>query len=65
MLAELIANTQIDLVSLMDHTPGQGQYRDLERHIRKIATQKGVSIEEAHVLVSDRVEQAGPESFRT
>ena len=64
VLAELIANAQIDLVSLMDHTPGQGQYRDLERHVRKIAMQKGVSIEEAHVLVSDRVEQAGPESER-
>jgi alpha-D-ribose 1-methylphosphonate 5-triphosphate diphosphatase len=31
-MAAVIASDQVHLVSLMDHTPGQGQYRDLEQY---------------------------------
>ncbi|MCA3159506.1 MAG: alpha-D-ribose 1-methylphosphonate 5-triphosphate diphosphatase [Burkholderiales bacterium] len=64
VLSGLLAGGLVDLVSLMDHTPGQGQYRDIERHIAKIARQKSISIETAHSLVMDRIESAGPEADR-
>lgn len=64
VLSDLLAGGLVDLVSLMDHTPGQGQYRDIERHIAKIARQKSISIEAAHGLVMDRIESAGPEDDR-
>lgn len=64
VLSDLLAAGLVDLVSLMDHTPGQGQYRDLERHITKIARQKSITREAAHGLVMDRIESAGPEADR-
>jgi alpha-D-ribose 1-methylphosphonate 5-triphosphate diphosphatase len=64
VLSDLLAGGLVDLVSLMDHTPGQGQYRDIERHIAKIARQKSISNEAAHGLVMDRIESAGPEADR-
>lgn len=33
MLREAVARDQIHLVSLMDHSPGQGQFRDLEYYV--------------------------------
>jgi alpha-D-ribose 1-methylphosphonate 5-triphosphate diphosphatase len=33
ILERLLDNRMVDLVSLMDHTPGQGQYSNLERYI--------------------------------
>ena len=33
VLKELLGNQLVHLVSIMDHTPGQGQYRDIERYI--------------------------------
>lgn len=36
-LAELLEQKQIHLLSLMDHTPGQGQYRNLEQYVDFIA----------------------------
>ncbi|EKE67695.1 alpha-D-ribose 1-methylphosphonate 5-triphosphate diphosphatase [Celeribacter baekdonensis] len=55
VLADLIADEQVDLVSVMDHTPGQGQYRDIERHISLIATRDGMSETEARQVVSTRI----------
>ncbi len=34
ILTDLIERELVHLVSLMDHTPGQGQYKDIERYIR-------------------------------
>ncbi|HEY8609790.1 MAG TPA: alpha-D-ribose 1-methylphosphonate 5-triphosphate diphosphatase [Roseomonas sp.] len=34
VLRELLARGMVGLVSLTDHTPGQGQYRDIEQYIR-------------------------------
>lgn len=41
VLAELVAKGAVDLVSLTDHTPGQGQYRDLERYVAYISRTRG------------------------
>lgn len=34
LLEEMIAKQQVEMVSLMDHTPGQGQFRDLENYVQ-------------------------------
>src|SRR5262245_27881085 len=36
ILASLIEAGWVDLVSLNDHTPGQGQYRDIEHYVQTI-----------------------------
>jgi alpha-D-ribose 1-methylphosphonate 5-triphosphate diphosphatase len=33
LLEQMIAKKQVEMVSLMDHTPGQGQFRDLENYV--------------------------------
>ncbi len=61
VVEELIAEGCVDLISLTDHTPGQGQYRDLELHISKIAKDKGLSREDAEANVAQRIaEKAVP-----
>lgn len=57
VIEELIAEGLVDLISLCDHTPGQGQYRDIERHIDKIAREKGLSRDEASQTVAARIEE--------
>jgi alpha-D-ribose 1-methylphosphonate 5-triphosphate diphosphatase len=42
LAAELLESREIQLLSLMDHTPGQGQYRNLERYIEYIARYRQV-----------------------
>lgn len=37
ILTELIEAEQVHMVSLMDHTPGQGQYRDVETYLRTMS----------------------------
>lgn len=41
VLLELLEEGAVDLVSLNDHTPGQGQYRDLERFVEYVARWRG------------------------
>lgn len=55
VLADLIRDKQVDLVSVMDHTPGQGQYRDIERHIALLAAREGVSETQARQIVTTRI----------
>jgi alpha-D-ribose 1-methylphosphonate 5-triphosphate diphosphatase len=51
------------VVSLCDHTPGQGQYRDLDLQAANISKNKGISLEAAHEnlqqRIRDRKETAG------
>ena len=42
LLTELLNDHQVHLVSLMDHTPGQGQYSDVERYVRSMQKWMGV-----------------------
>lgn len=57
VVEELIADGTVDLVSLTDHTPGQGQYRDLERHIEAVARNRHLSHSEARAAVEERIEE--------
>jgi len=52
VLAQLLDDGQVDLVSLMDHTPGQGQYRNLETHIRNKAADFGIPETEARQQIA-------------
>jgi alpha-D-ribose 1-methylphosphonate 5-triphosphate diphosphatase len=51
----LIAEGSVDLVSLTDHTPGQGQYRDIEAHVARVAREKGLSHSDAEGEVARRI----------
>lgn len=53
----LAADGIVDLVSLTDHTPGQGQYRDLERHVAAVARTQGLGEGEARERVRLRMER--------
>ncbi|MEJ8561110.1 alpha-D-ribose 1-methylphosphonate 5-triphosphate diphosphatase [Yoonia sp. GPGPB17] len=65
-LGDLLVDGQVDLVSVMDHTPGQGQYRNLERHIELRAAHYGVSVEEARAKVQAKMDEAmGSEQILT
>jgi alpha-D-ribose 1-methylphosphonate 5-triphosphate diphosphatase len=55
VLRDLLEEGRVDLVSLMDHTPGQGQYRNLEIHIRNKAANLGVSETEARQIVDEAI----------
>jgi alpha-D-ribose 1-methylphosphonate 5-triphosphate diphosphatase len=51
----LIAEGAVDLVSLTDHTPGQGQYRDIEAHVARVARERGLSQTDAEGEVARRI----------
>ncbi|HVW91992.1 MAG TPA: alpha-D-ribose 1-methylphosphonate 5-triphosphate diphosphatase [Devosia sp.] len=54
-LEALLAANRIHLVSLTDHTPGQGQYRDVESYIRSVAERRAVAYELAVEMVQKRI----------
>ena len=45
VLTELLQAKKVDLVSIMDHTPGQGQYGDIDRYINFVQTWIGVDLD--------------------
>jgi alpha-D-ribose 1-methylphosphonate 5-triphosphate diphosphatase len=63
VVKELVGEGSVDLVSLCDHTPGQGQYRNLELQAANISKNKGISVEAAaeqlQQRIRDRKETAG------
>ena len=48
VVKELVGEGSVDLVSLCDHTPGQGQYRDLDLQAANLSRNKGISLDAAH-----------------
>ena len=55
VLEQLLRDDQVDLVSLMDHTPGQGQYRNLEIHIKNKAAHHGITETEARQMIASAI----------
>lgn len=53
----LIGEGSLDLLSLNDHTPGQGQYRDLERLIERTARERGLTMDTARDTIARRIEE--------
>jgi alpha-D-ribose 1-methylphosphonate 5-triphosphate diphosphatase len=54
-LYELLSSGEIHLLSLMDHTPGQGQYRDIEKHIDAVVRRRKVHRSEVEEEFQDRI----------
>ncbi|UCI31708.1 alpha-D-ribose 1-methylphosphonate 5-triphosphate diphosphatase [Mesorhizobium sp. B4-1-4] len=52
---KLMGAGALGLVSLMDHTPGQGQYRDIERHVAHLAKDRKIDEAKAAELVRQRM----------
>ncbi|SER26130.1 alpha-D-ribose 1-methylphosphonate 5-triphosphate diphosphatase [Gracilibacillus ureilyticus] len=53
-LIDNIRSDKVHLVSFMDHTPGQGQYRNLEIYRQNIKGHRNISDEEVNVLLAER-----------
>ena len=58
VVEDLMRRGAVDLVSLMDHTPGQGQYRDVEKFAGFIANARGIDMAEAHAVLRQRMADA-------
>ena len=56
-LEGLLADGAVDLVSVMDHTPGQGQYRNVEKLIAH-RVNGGLSEAEARAYIDRRIQDA-------
>jgi len=57
VVKELVSEGAVDLVSLCDHTPGQGQYRDLALQAANISRNKGISLEAAAEQLQQRIRE--------
>jgi alpha-D-ribose 1-methylphosphonate 5-triphosphate diphosphatase len=53
-LVENIENGKVHLLSFMDHTPGQGQYRDLEVYRDTLKGYSEITDEEVNVIIAER-----------
>ncbi|OWV89610.1 phosphonate metabolism protein PhnM [Rhizobium sp. N122] len=54
-LERLLNADQIDMVSLTDHTPGQGQYNNLQSYILSISERRAISEDMAAEIVAKRI----------
>ena len=52
---DLLKNDQVDLISFMDHTPGQGQYRNIEKFKEALKDYDKIGPEIADKLIQDRI----------
>ncbi|NTV64992.1 MAG: alpha-D-ribose 1-methylphosphonate 5-triphosphate diphosphatase [Oscillochloris sp.] len=57
-LADLFERRMIHMLSLMDHTPGQGQYRDMQQYVSFIAKWRNSSPHEVEAETHARIQQA-------
>ncbi|WP_200416145.1 phosphonate metabolism protein PhnM [Virgibacillus salexigens] len=53
-LIENMNNDKVHLLSFMDHTPGQGQYRDLEVYRKTLKGYRNLSDEDVQTIILDR-----------
>ncbi len=54
-LKNMIADGLIDLLSIMDHTPGQGQFSDKEEYLERMEDHTHSKREEFEMIVEDRI----------
>ncbi|TNM65470.1 alpha-D-ribose 1-methylphosphonate 5-triphosphate diphosphatase [Aliirhizobium smilacinae] len=55
-LERLLEAGEIDMVSLTDHTPGQGQYNNIEAYVLSMSERRSISIETAQEMINKRIE---------
>ncbi len=56
-IKDMIRNDKIEQLSIMDHTPGQGQFRNLEKYKKVIAAYKNCTEEEAYKDIEDMMKR--------
>jgi alpha-D-ribose 1-methylphosphonate 5-triphosphate diphosphatase len=54
-LERLIDAGHVDMVSLTDHTPGQGQYNNIEAYLLSISERRSISREQAEEILAKRI----------
>jgi alpha-D-ribose 1-methylphosphonate 5-triphosphate diphosphatase len=54
-LERLLKTDEIDMVSLTDHTPGQGQYNNIAAYVASISERRAISEEMAAEIVQKRI----------
>lgn len=57
-LKTLLERDLVQMVSLMDHTPGQGQFRDLETYVNYMVKWLGTDREQAENTVKTRLQES-------
>lgn len=57
IVQNLLREGVLDLVSIMDHTPGQGQYRDMSRFLTFVNEWLGISNEQIGSQLADRMQE--------
>ncbi|MFW5688585.1 MAG: alpha-D-ribose 1-methylphosphonate 5-triphosphate diphosphatase [Spirochaetota bacterium] len=62
VVAQMMECGLIDMVSLMDHTPGQGQYQDIERFKKVSSMLRRMSVEEIDDHIAARQAKAAHEA---
>ena len=53
-LEAFLTNRTVDLISLMDHTPGQRQFRDIDKYFTYYIGKTGKGVEEVRAVVAHR-----------
>jgi alpha-D-ribose 1-methylphosphonate 5-triphosphate diphosphatase len=56
LVEQLLRDGQIDLLSFMDHSPGQGQYPDEETYLRYLVTTYGYLWSEAEAILQHKAD---------
>lgn len=64
VVLELLNEGLLDLISLMDHTPGQGQFRDMEFYVEYISRYSGRSAEEVRSEANKQMEAGSEEMWK-
>ncbi|WP_413709209.1 alpha-D-ribose 1-methylphosphonate 5-triphosphate diphosphatase [Rhizobium sp. Rhizsp82] len=54
-LEKLLVADQVDMVSLTDHTPGQGQYNNIEAYVASISERRAITKDMALEIVQKRI----------
>jgi alpha-D-ribose 1-methylphosphonate 5-triphosphate diphosphatase len=54
-LERLLEAGEVDMVSMTDHTPGQGQYNNVEAYIASISERRAISTDMAAEMVEKRI----------
>ncbi len=57
LLNDLIQNGLVGMLSIMDHSPGQGQYRDIDRLIDDTVKNRGMTREAVETAVRRKLEE--------
>jgi alpha-D-ribose 1-methylphosphonate 5-triphosphate diphosphatase len=58
VLLDLLARGEVHLVSVMDHTPGQGQFKDVAAYNKYVSRTYGHSADEALAMIERKQQQA-------